>query len=949
MAYSFLTRATGHAKRIAGFAVDLLGAIRPATRRLHPSRIGLICLIDLVQDLELILPVAQAARANGNFEVLIVATDWLDRVAPWAGPRINDAGFRPIRHTRDAVLCGAAPALEGWEALLTASESTSPSHRFGHTLARRSRGAGLVTFTMQHGLENIGLTYRGDGDYDFASDWIFTWGDPATLPDWVAESVRVRCIGAGRPEASGPASIPKPLPIDPSDQRPIVAVFENLHWQRYDDSYRRRFLSDLAATVRKRENMHFVLRPHPAGLFTAKYPPDLALKNFTVADPRVASWSPIEAKDLIAKAAAAVTTPSTIALDAARQSRTFAVARYDLDLEAYAPAPMLDSAEDWLHFLDGALNRRNDESLIAFRQRHHLEGDASAAILSAIAHRVTRRPAPTPFHVRAAAKLARMARALPLAPLLPPAGAATPSRREYARWIKAYEPDSARLEAMRANAAQASPGPSASIIIDARAAAAAALRHTRQSIERQVAPCSEVIVCGDGEALGGALQTAKGRYAALVKAGDLLAPHALHVLLAALREVPSALLAYSDEDLVDVNGRRSNPHFKPAWSAELFLGQDYACRLALFDADAARAVGGFGEGPADAELYDVILRVAAHAPTRPILHTPSVLYHRAAGQAPADEAMAASVQRRAGDADVMRLEAGLRRVRRPLRSPPPLVSLIVPTRDRLELLRRCVEGLRDKTEYPAIEIVVVDNNSEDPATLVYLEEIKADARVRVIRDEESFNFSRLNNLAASQAQGELLGLINNDIAVIEPNWLDEMVALARQDVGAVGAMLLYPDGRIQHAGCTLGIGGVASHLYNGLPADVPGHGHRLRVVHEVSAVTGACLITPRTAWDEVGGLDETLPVAYNDIDYCLKLKRAGQRILWTPFARLEHHESASRGRDETGVRRTRLEREKARMRARWGAQLQEDQFYSPNLSLAGTEGRLAHPPRAPRP
>jgi GT2 family glycosyltransferase len=348
------------------------------------------------------------------------------------------------------------------------------------------------------------------------------------------------------------------------------------------------------------------------------------------------------------------------------------------------------------------------------------------------------------------------------------------------------------------------------------------------------------------------------------------------------------------------------------------------------------------------------------APAR-IGHVPRVLYHWRA--IPGSTALQREAKDYAGDAGaravqehvlhenplarVEHLDHGHFRVHWPLPEPAPRVSLVVPTRDRPELLRSCVESLLARTDYPDFELLLVDNGSRDPQALALLDAFAARAGVRVLRDESPFNYSALNNRAAAMATGSVLALVNNDIEVIDAGWLREMVAQAlRPGVGAVGAMLLYPDGRIQHAGVVLGLGGIANHAYVGEPADVGGHGGRARVVQSVSAVTAACLVVRRDLYLAVGGLDEQLAVAFNDIDFCLRLREAGHRNVWTPFARLYHHESATRGSDADGARRERFLGEIALMRERWGALLERDPAYNPNLSLVGRGFEPADPPRS---
>jgi GT2 family glycosyltransferase len=280
----------------------------------------------------------------------------------------------------------------------------------------------------------------------------------------------------------------------------------------------------------------------------------------------------------------------------------------------------------------------------------------------------------------------------------------------------------------------------------------------------------------------------------------------------------------------------------------------------------------------------------------------------------------------------------------------PLVTLIVPTRDRVALLRTCMTGLLSGTDYPDLEVIVVDNRSREPATLAYLRQLGADSRVRILPYDAPFDFSRMNNLAARQARGTVLGLVNNDIAVPRPGWLKEMVAHAlRPGVGAVGAKLLYGDGTIQHAGIVLGMLGVAGHVGRHLPGDALGPGRRFTVVRGVAAVTGACLVVRRELYLEVGGLDEAMPVSCSDVDLCLRLAERGQRTVFTPHAVLHHLESESRGYERTDAEWAETRREEDLLRERWGRLLLDDPCYSPNLSLEREQPSPAVPPRVQRP
>jgi GT2 family glycosyltransferase len=329
-----------------------------------------------------------------------------------------------------------------------------------------------------------------------------------------------------------------------------------------------------------------------------------------------------------------------------------------------------------------------------------------------------------------------------------------------------------------------------------------------------------------------------------------------------------------------------------------------------------------------------------------IHHVHGILYHRRSVREdvpyPSVEpirgdpgAVATFLARRESGASVVEEDA-ICRVLWPLPSPAPKVSVVIPVRDRAALLRSCVDGLLHATDYPDFELLIVDNGSVETETLELLRALDQLDQVQVITHAGPFNFSAINNQAVLRASGSLVLLLNNDIEVLEPGWMGELVSQAcRAGVGAVGALLLYPDRTIQHAGVVLGLHGVAGHPYAGRPAGYAGQAGRLRSVQSLSAVTAACLMVRKSLYLEVGGLDEQLPVAFNDVDFCLRLGQRGLRTVWTPHARLCHHESASRGRDIETRQQERLQGEIARFRDRWGALLDRDPAYHPALSLDG--------------
>jgi GT2 family glycosyltransferase len=274
-------------------------------------------------------------------------------------------------------------------------------------------------------------------------------------------------------------------------------------------------------------------------------------------------------------------------------------------------------------------------------------------------------------------------------------------------------------------------------------------------------------------------------------------------------------------------------------------------------------------------------------------------------------------------------------VKFPIPDPPPKVSIIIPTCNQHRLLGQCIDSVRAKTTYPNYEIVVIDNRSDEPATLAYLAELESSGAARVLRYAQPFNYSAINNWAVEQVDGELIAMMNNDIEVISPEWLTEMVShVLRPDVGAVGAKLYYANDTIQHAGVITGLGGVAGHSHKHCSRHDPGYFRRLFLTQNLSAVTGACLVVRREAYLRAGGLDsEKLAIAFNDVDFCLKLTELGLRNVWTPYAELYHHESVSRGPEDTPEKVVRFQQEIARMKERWGNRLLQDPCYSPRLTL----------------
>lgn len=428
------------------------------------------------------------------------------------------------------------------------------------------------------------------------------------------------------------------------------------------------------------------------------------------------------------------------------------------------------------------------------------------------------------------------------------------------------------------------------------------------------------------EALNLALRSVTSTVAGLLEPGDTLPPTALLEALSAFG--PDTLLVFTDEDQADPAGRRAAPRFKPGFSPDAMQAIDAVGQLALYRTELIVELGGLDPAAAPHAAYDLARRAAAVAGPGRIRHVPAVLCHRAAPPPPDPPAP-------------------------PPPAPPdplPLVTVIMPTRDRADLLAVAAQGVLRATDYPALELVIVDNGSTDPAALALLSELGVDPRAQVLPFPGEFNFSAMNNAAARRAGGQVLLLLNNDVELTDPGWLRAMVAHAvRPDVGAVGARLLYRDGSLQHGGMALGPAGRATHVLRGAPRDAPGYLGQLAATRDVSAVTAACLAIRADVWAQVGGMNEQLPVAWNDVDLCQRVRAAGLRVIWTPHAVLLHLEGETRGEDAADpARQARFQADGARYRATWGSAADDDPFLNPNLVAGDHQLQLA-PPRRPRP
>ncbi len=449
-----------------------------------------------------------------------------------------------------------------------------------------------------------------------------------------------------------------------------------------------------------------------------------------------------------------------------------------------------------------------------------------------------------------------------------------------------------------------------------------------------------------------ALEIAKGDFVALLDHDDALPEHALLFMAQAICEQPDAHILYSDEDKLNAKGERFEPHFKSDWNPDLFFSQNYVSHLGVYRRSLLQQIGGFRLGVEGSQDQDLLLRCLPHVTAAQIVHIPRVLYHwrtiegstaLASGEKSytTEAGIKALRDYFAGQQPGVTVEAGLvpntYRVRYPIPEPAPLVSLLIPTRDRRALTETAVRSILESSTYTHFEILILDNGSVEQETLDFFAQIqREDSRVKVLRYDHPFNYSAINNFGARHARGSIIGLVNNDVEVINPEWLTEMVShCLRPEIGCVGAKLYYSNDTLQHGGVILGIGAVGGHSHKHYPCHHSGYFSRLLLTQTLSAVTAACLLIRKEIYDEVAGLDEeNLHVAFNDVDFCLKVREAGYRNLWTPYAELYHYESISRGAEDSPEKIARFAKEVNFMKSKWGKHLERDPFYSPHLTKA---------------
>lgn len=455
---------------------------------------------------------------------------------------------------------------------------------------------------------------------------------------------------------------------------------------------------------------------------------------------------------------------------------------------------------------------------------------------------------------------------------------------------------------------------------------------------------------GISENTNEALAMASGDYIMLSDHDDVVTLDAVYEIVKAINEDPEQVdVVYTDEDKVTMDGKDYfDPHFKPDFGWDYFRSNNYICHIFVARKTIFDQIGGFRSEYDGAQDFDLILRCCELA--RKIVHIPKVLYHWRSHPAstagnPESKMYAYEAGRKALEQHYERLgmEAevsltglfGRYRSTFPVKG-EPLVSIIIPNKDHTEDLDLCLNSLKERTTYKNYEVIVVENNSTDAATFRYYEEMqKKYDRVRLVVWENIFNYAAINNYAATFCKGEYLLLLNNDIEILTENWIEEMLGYCqREDVGIVGAKLYYPDDTIQHAGVIIGMGGIAGHVFTGTPGNEYGYQARIISPQDLSAVTAACMMVKTSVFEEVGGLDERYKVAFNDVDFCMKVRAAGKLIVYTPYVEMYHYESKSRGREETPEQIKRFQGEVALFEEKWADVLEAgDPYYSPNLTL----------------
>ena len=553
-----------------------------------------------------------------------------------------------------------------------------------------------------------------------------------------------------------------------------------------------------------------------------------------------------------------------------------------------------------------------------------------------------------------------------------------PEEVPYGPWYQAYVPDQETLEAQKKH--KFDYRPLISIAVPAYQTPVEFLKQMIESLISQTYPewelCianaspdneemqrvladysakdSRVRFCNLKENLGIAENTnrafsmAKGEFMGLLDHDDLLAPNALYEIVQALQDHPQADALYTDEDKVTTElDEHFQPHLKPDFNLDLLRSNNYICHFFVVRRSIVEKAGGFRKEFDGAQDYDFIFRCTENA--REVLHVPEILYHWRTHKAstadnPASKMYAFEAGKRAIEANLERTETkgvvshtqdlGFYRVKYPVQG-KPLVSVIIPNKDEKETLQTCMEMLNSNTSYQNFEIIIIENNSTTDEIFRYYKELSKDPRIHLLRWGKEFNYSAINNFGVAHAKGEYLLFLNNDIKSINPDWMEELLGVCqRPEVGGVGAKLIYPDNTIQHAGCVVGMGGIAGHMFVDMPADRTGYLHKASLLQDMSAVTAACLMMKKELFEEAGGFTEELAVAFNDVDLCLKVRKNNHLIVYDPYAKLYHMESKTRGAEDSKEKVRRFQTEIEYMRCHWLDILKNgDPYYNKNLSL----------------
>lgn len=453
---------------------------------------------------------------------------------------------------------------------------------------------------------------------------------------------------------------------------------------------------------------------------------------------------------------------------------------------------------------------------------------------------------------------------------------------------------------------------------------------------------------GIAENTNAALAMAEGDYIGLLDHDDMLAVNALFKIAEALEKETDIDVIYTDEDKIRGGVQEHfQPHFKPDFNPDLLRANNYICHLFVVKRELLEVVGGFRKSFDGAQDYDFIFRCVENAGK--IYHIPEILYHWRTHQAstadnPDSKMYAYEAGKRAIEGNLERCgldgkvsftkDYGFYRVKYPVQG-RPLVSIIIPNKDEKDCLERCINSIIEKTTYNNFEILIVENNSITNEIFSYYKQLSKKENIRLLAWEKPFNYSAINNYAVKKARGDYLLFLNNDTEVIAPNWIEEMLGhCQRSETGVVGGKLYYPDGTIQHAGTIIGMGGIAGHMFVDMPGERTGYLHKASLQQNLSAVTAACMMVKREIFEMVLGFDEELSVAFNDVDFCLRVRQKGYLVVYDPYVELYHYESKSRGSEDSAEKVRRFQEEIEFMRCRWEKLLKEgDPYYNKNLSL----------------